>query len=279
MFQTIKCLIRNFGIYGKLDLCWFLRDTRYCLMQILCDLIASGSSIVGVFLLSIRFDGIGGMTREEILFMLGYATLVDGVNSLFFIGNNSSYISRIIGRGQLDHRMIQPVPLWIQLLTQGFCPASGSCKLLCGIALTAYSLHILDFSVSVLWIAGLIFSVVCSALIILSFTYLVSTLAFYAPVAAEEIAIVSNDLFVSLKSYPLGGIAPLWQGIFCTVLPVGLAAWFPSQVLLNQGQLPFAPLTAVAAAVFLAAASLFFRKGLIYYAKNSCPRYSGFGHR
>ena len=34
-------------------------------------------------------------------------------------------ISRVIGRGQLDHWMIQPVPVWIQMATCGFDGADG----------------------------------------------------------------------------------------------------------------------------------------------------------
>ena len=47
------------------------------------------------------------MNQAEILFMMGFSTLVDGIYMMFFIGNNTAMISRIIGRGQLDHVMKQ----------------------------------------------------------------------------------------------------------------------------------------------------------------------------
>ena len=128
-----------------MDLLWFLRDTRYCLLQIFSDTVCAFCTIAGVFLLSEKFGGFGGMNQGEILFMMGFSTLVDGIYMMFFIGNNTSMISRIIGRGQLDHVMIQPVPLWAELLAQGFSPLSGSSMLVCGIGLTAYAVRRLPY--------------------------------------------------------------------------------------------------------------------------------------
>ena len=59
------------------------------------------------------------------LFLLGYALLVRGVIDTFF-NYNVAFISRRIGRGQLDHMLVQPQPLWMALLTEGFAPFSGS---------------------------------------------------------------------------------------------------------------------------------------------------------
>lgn len=284
-FQNVKTLFRLFGVYTKMDIMWFLRDTRYCLLQITADTISAAAAVSGVFLLSIQFGGIGGMNQNEILFMLSYATMVDGVFMLFFAGNNTGSISRIIGRGQLDHNVIQPVPLWIQLITGGFSPISGSSMMVCGIALSIYSIHRLQLSISAIWVAGYLFSVICSNVMIVSVTYIVSCLAFYAPAAAEEISEVARELFTTLKSYPLGGTPLLWQTLFCTILPVGLAAWFPSSILLSKMPnglfegVKFPALTAAVAAILLITATLLFKKGMNYYAKNGSPRYSGFGHR
>jgi len=283
--QNIKTLFRLFGIYSKMDLMWFLRDTRYCLLQIAADTISAAAAVSGVFLLSVQFGGIGGMNENEILFMLSYATVVDGVFVLFFAGSNTGSISRVIGRGQLDHAAIQPVPLWIQLITGGFCPVSGSSMLVCGIALSIYSIHRLQMNISAMWILTYLFSVICSNIIIVSVIYIISCLAFYAPAAAEEISEVARDLFTSLKSYPLGGISVLWQTVFCTLIPVGLAAWLPSTVLFSKVPNSFfggwkAPALILAvSAILLLTANLLFKKGMNYYAKNGSPRYSGFGHR
>ena len=47
-----------------------------------------------------------------------------------FFGYNVLTISRRLGRGQLDHTLVQPQPIWLSLLTEGFMPFSGSPVLL-----------------------------------------------------------------------------------------------------------------------------------------------------
>lgn len=280
ILSNIKTIFRLWHQYAKMDLLWLLRDTRYCLIQIFSDAVTALASVSAVLLISRKFGGIAGMSFEEMLFLCGFAVLIDGFILLFFGGNNIAYISRIIGRGQLDHMLIQPVPLWIQLLTGGFMPFSGSSKLLCGIVLTVISLRRLAFTVMPLWVLWLILNILCSAAIILSFVYVFSCCAFYAPVAAEEIAMVIHDLFSDTKTYPLAGLTKRGATVFCSILPVGLATWFPAEMMLGKTPAGLPGITFyLAAALWCAAAVLLFRKGLIHYGKYSSNRYTGFGHR
>lgn len=280
MPQTVKMIFRLLKQSAEMDLLWFLRDTRYCLLQIFADSVTALASVSAVLLLGWRFGGIGGMTLKQILFLCGYAVTVDGIMTALFGGNNVAYISRVIGRGQLDHMLIQPVPLWMQLLTEGFDPFSGSSRLICGLAILSVSIAQNGICVTPLWIAGLVFSLICSVAVILAVVYIVSFSAFFAPVAAEEISAVVMELFGDIKFYPLGGLSARAAAAFCTVVPVGLAAWFPSCALLGRAPdgLP-AGLTFFAAAILTAAAALLFRKGIQYYEKSGCIRYTGFGHR
>jgi ABC-2 type transport system permease protein len=123
-------------------------------------------------------------------------------------------------------------------------------------------------------------NIICSAAIILSSVYIVSCTAFYAPAAAEEISMDVNELYGAVKGYPLGGLSIRSGLFFCTLIPIGLTAWFPSAVLLgkNPPALP-AALTIIVAAIFTAIAVILFKKGMNYYAKYGSNRYSGFGHR
>lgn len=280
MAGNLKTLFRMFRIYGKMDLLWVLRDTRYFLIQVFADTVGAASAAAGIFLLSERFGGFAGMTKPEILFMLGYGTLVDGIYMLFFANSNVGEMSRIIGRGQLDHSLVQPVPLWIQFLTEGFAPASGGSVLLCGIALTAAAARGLGLRPSVPWLAALVSGVLCSCAVVFACVLIVSCLAFRAPAAAEEIAGVARDLFTTLKNYPLGWLSLPVRAVFCTAVPVGLAAWLPSLNLLGKaGPARFPFFTAAAAAVFVLLSVLTFRKGMKRYEKYGSPRYSGFGFR
>ena len=276
--DNIKILFRLYGQYGKMDLLWLLRDTRYFLLQLVSDAVTGICTITGVLLLSISFGNFSGMSREEILFMMGYSVFLDGIYTVFFIGNNTSMVSRIIGRGQLDHIMIQPVPLWTQLLAQGFSPFSGSPLLILGTGLSWYGAVRAGVAISPGWILLFLFYSVCSCLIMLSFLYLLSCTAFYSPAAAEEIAGTVRDLFSSLKTYPLGKMNGTVRGIFLTLIPIGLASWLPSLILLRTGGKGGIYIPA-AAAVLFTIALLFFKKGLKHYVLHGSPRYTGFGHR
>ncbi len=280
MVANMKRLWQLWGIYAKMDLLWFLRDTKYCVACIVADITSSLASILGVYLLAERFGNIGGMNTDQVLFMLGYACTVDGVISMFFSMNNVAWISRLIGRGQLDHRLIQPVPLWMQLASEGFLPISGNSTLLCGITITMAAISRLTLAVDGLWIGGFLFSLLCSVAVILSCSYIAGSVAFYAPVAGEEISTTAIGLFGALKTFPIGGLALVTRAMLCTVVPVGLAAWFPANVLLGQtpSDMPGVLLLMVTITLAFIATKLF-KRGMKHYAKRGSIRYHDRGHR
>ena len=107
------------------------RDFRFFLINIVSDIILNLAGVTAVFLLAERFEGIGLWSRDQIIFMLGYAALVRGFLDMGF-SYNVLQISRRIGRGQMDHTLIQPQPVWMGLLTEGFMPFSGSWSLFTG---------------------------------------------------------------------------------------------------------------------------------------------------
>ncbi|WP_313074161.1 ABC-2 family transporter protein [Lacrimispora sp.] len=284
--DNLKTLFRLYRRYAVMDLLWLLRDTRYFFIQVLSDGISGGCTVAGVYLLSLNFDHFAGMKQSEILFMMGYALFVDGIFNLLFIGNNSGFISRIVGRGQLDHIIIQPVPLWAELLAQGFSPFSGSPLFLFGTGLAIYGAIKAGIVINAVWISIFVFYGICSCLLIMSFLYIISCMAFYAPAAAEEISMVGRDLFSTLKTYPLGSMNPVVKRMFLTVLPIGLSAWFPSLLLLKAGTkgitalafLPSLYLPGVTL-VFMLTALFLFKKGMKHYERYGSPRYTGFGFR
>lgn len=280
MGGNLAQLFKLWGIYARLDLTWFLRDTKYCLMAIVADLISNISAIAAVFLLAERFGNIGGMSRDQILFMLGYACVIDGVILMFFSMNNIAWISRLIGRGQLDHRLVQPVPLWMQFATEGFIPVSGNSMLLSGLAVVWVAASRLMLPMGAVWLLLLVGSILCSTAVILSFSYILGSLAFYAPGAGEEISTTAVGLFSALKTFPIGGFSGAAKAVLCTILPVGLAAWLPANVLLGQppSGLGGALLPAVTLCLVFAASQLF-KKGLKHYAKSGSIRYHDRGHR
>ncbi|MDD3336895.1 MAG: ABC-2 family transporter protein [Eubacteriales bacterium] len=278
--DNLKGLFSLYGLYGKMDLRWAIQDPGTFAMVVASETIGNIASILGVMLLALRFGGVGGLTTDEILFMLGFFQMADGLTFMLFGSLNVMHISRRVGRGQLDHMLIQPRPLWMQLMAEGFMPVSGSYGLLTGIILTCIACARLQLTVSIPWLFLLLIYILCHAALSVGQMYLYGAAAFYRPVACEEISSVICDLNTQLGKFPLAGLPPWMTMILTTLLPVGLAAYIPSLILLHKFQKgPILALPLAVAAAFLIAASYAFRKGLHYYAKVSCNRYKDMGFR
>jgi ABC-2 type transport system permease protein len=262
-----------------MDLLWLLRDTRYALLGIGGDIVSNVATVSGVFLIASRFGGIGGMNAGEVLFMMAYSTMATGLFILFGSGNNI-HISRIIGRGQLEHLFIQPLPLGVQLATCGFMPFTGGGNLIMGIVLMAAAVRRMGLQVTFLWFFSLLAYLLATLTVIVARSYLVSSMAFYAPAAAEEISSTAIDGTWFMSTFPLSGMPAFIQIPLLTVLPEGLMAWFPSLCLLGR---PPLNLTAyypmVFALIISLIASAIFRKGLTHYVTKGSNRYLPHGFR
>jgi len=277
--KKLKRIISLYGIAAKMDLVWLLRDTKYALAIIASDIISNISVISGVYLIAIRFGGIGGMSVDEVLFMMGYSTIITGIFILFGSGNNI-HISRIIGRGQLEHLFIQPNSLKLQLITSGFGPFTGSSNLIIGFILLIISINQLKLQITIWWVVMLFIYLTATMVTIVARAYFVSTAAFYAPVAAEEIATTAIEGTWQLSTFPLSVMPAFIQVPLITILPEGLMAWFPSLCLLGRPPLNLTEYYPLAYALILAlAANYIFRKGMNYYVTKGSNRYVPYGFR
>lgn len=272
-------LLQLYGIYARMDLAWFFKDTKICLMAVGADLVSNIAAVSGIFLLAYRFDGVGGMDKYEVLFMLGYVTTITGIIQAFF-NFNVSHISRRIGRGQLEHMLIQPLPLTVQLLTEGFIPFSGTSNLISGLLVMRLALVWLGVALSAGWIVNLLLQLAVTTVLVMAINYLFSSLAFYAPVQAEEISTYVRSTTHNLSTYPLSGMSLLVQLPLVSVFPAGLMGWYPSLALLSEAPLGLSGyFPAMVAAGFALAASGVFLRGLKHYRTVGSPRYSAIGHR
>jgi len=279
---NVARVLRLWAMYATMDFLLVARDLKLFLTWAFSDLVLNLAGALGLFLLAERFAGIGRWTTDQVLFLLGYGATADGILSMFF-GYNIAYISRRLGRGQFDHTLIQPQPIWMSLLTEGFSPAFGLPVLLPGICLMVWSARSLALPASPAWTGFLLLNLVASAAVILAFQFLWGSLAFYAPRSAEEINSSTIGLMSQLRVFPLDNLGAFLTGSLLTVLPVGFVAWRPVQALLgSSGPAVFpAPLwqTPLAALVFWLMASAAFTKGFRHYVRVGSQRYSSFGHR
>lgn len=276
---TIKRFYELFMLYAKMDLAMLLRDTKYTLLYMFTDALASIASVSGIFLLAMRFEGIGVMSKYEMLFMLGYITVLSGIFRIFCTMNNA-HISRRIGRGQLEHMFIQPLPMAVQLSTEGFIPFTGSSIIFCGILIVIAAVNQLGIVIPLWWVLSFIFNIFLSIFILICQSYLFASTAFYAPAACEEISSLVIGQLGTLKNYPLSGMPNWIKTPLLTVLPYGLMGWFPSMILLGKSPFKLAFLYPVLLAGILYAITYYlFKKGFKHYVKTGSNRYISGGHR
>jgi ABC-2 type transport system permease protein len=277
--HPLKRLVRLWGLYAGMDLLFLARGPQAALAFYLSDLVVGLAAVTATFLLAERFDGIGPWSKVQVLFLLGYALLVRGVIDIFF-NYNLAFISRRIGRGQLDHVLIQPQPLWMVLLTEGFAPITGSGMFLPGLGLLIWAGRQQDIVVSPAWSLLFVVDLVASIAVVLAFEYIVGSLAFWAPRAAEEINNSSWRLITQLAPFPLEGLSAWALGGLLTVVPVGLVAWYPARVLLGIGTTSWdSVLLPAVALVLITLAFWIFTRGLRHYGRTGSTRYLDYGHR
>lgn len=276
---SFAAVLRQWRLFAWMDLTWMTRNLGFFLTEFVSGLVMSVATVTATFLLAARFDGIGPWTTPQIIFMLGYSTLVQGLVGMFF-GYNVAFVSRRIGRGQLDHTLIQPRPIWVTLLTEGFTPFSASTTVVAGVVLIIWSASRIALAVSAGWLALAFVNLVASCAIVLAFAFLWGSLAFWAPRAAEEISTSALRMMRLLTSFPLDGLGPVWLGGLLTALPAGFAAWFPCRALLDIDRAPYAlGLTPLAASVITALTIVIFHRGMKHYGRVGSQRYLSFGHR
>jgi ABC-2 type transport system permease protein len=267
------------AVTARMDLLWILDGPRTAAAWYVADAIFALSAVSSTFLVAERFGGIGAWSKSEVLFLLGFALLVRGIVDLGF-GFNVSFISRRIGRGQLDHMLLMPQPLWTTILADGFCPASGSAMAVAGLAALATAVRALDLALTAGWLALFAVHVLSASAVVLAFSYLWATLAFVAPRAAEEINSESMGLIRQLAPFPLDGMDAWLTAGLVSVVPAGFVAWLPSRVLLGKSpdavSFVWTPLAALGFVLLAAAA---FRAGLRRYGRTGSTRYLAHGHR
>jgi ABC-2 type transport system permease protein len=260
-----------------MDFASLTRDTVFMLFFMFSDILANASAVSGLFLLAWRFGGLGSLDKFEVLFMLAYGNIITGILNIWG-GNNFVYPSRIIARGQMEHMFIIPLPFFTQM-TIGFYPFTCSSTFLTGVILMAVSVFNIGAVLPVWWALALAANIIISVVITVALSYLVSTLAFYAPVQCEEIS--ADVLYCALytSQFPLSGMPAYIKYPLLTIFPAGLLAWLPAMIIFGRSTAAsnFYPL--LFAAALTLCASYFFRKGLRYYVKKGINRYHAGGHR
>lgn len=274
-----KRLLKLWALYARMDWYYTTQDVFTASVTIFSELLWGLATLAGTALLAVQFGGVGALSAEEVLVMLSFHLFARGWEVMLFAGNNVSCISRRIGRAQVDHMLIQPIPLWMQLLTEGFMPVSGCQQLLCGLIALGLFVPRAGVAVTFGWLILLGLLVICRLAIYLSLSYASGSAAFYDPVGCEELSAVVLDLCDTVSDYPLSGMPRLLVGTLCTVIPLGVLTYLPGLILLGRADAVWAAWPVLLSLLLVAAAQTLFRKGLKHYVQVGCARYKSMGHR
>lgn len=279
MFHTLTRFLRLLRLYAWLDFMWITRSWQSAVLYYFGEVVVAAAAITSTLLLAERFNGIGAWSKPQVLFMLGYAAMSTGLLYIFF-GYNVLFISRRLGRGQFDHTLIQPQPVWLALLTDGFNPFGASGAFLAGMTLVIWAGPSLSLPLTVEWWGMFLLNLLASASVVLSVAFFWGSLAFFAPRAAEEINTPIIHLFDQLKFFPLDGLSAGMLTGLLTFAPVGFTAWYPTRALLGLDTAWYALwLTPLAALVMGALAIGLFSQGMRHYERIGSGRYRDMGHR
>jgi ABC-2 type transport system permease protein len=267
---------RQLGSAARLDFLFVVRGRATVLIWLLTDFVSYTSGTAAVLLIAERFQGIAGWSKSELVFLIGFSTTAAALQQVLF-GYNLATISRRIGRGQLDHVLIQPQPLLLCFLTEGFSPFSSLGALIPGITLVVLG-GVASHMATVGFFVKTAVCCLSSMAILLSSSYILGSAAFWAPRGAEELSTRASALLL-VTNFPLDPLPRGLRTILTTILPVGLVAWFPASVLLGRRPPWEWILTPLAACVAASIAAIVFKIGLRRYERTGSSRYSTFGHR
>src|SRR5437899_665916 len=85
--SSMARLLRLWRLYAYLDLVWITRDLKSAILYYVSDTIVNIASITAMLLLAERFEGIGSWSKFQVVFMLGYGSVVRGLLDTFFSYN------------------------------------------------------------------------------------------------------------------------------------------------------------------------------------------------
>jgi ABC-2 type transport system permease protein len=270
--------LRLLGAATRLNVARILRTREQAIAYTLTDFIWHSGATLAPVLVVARFGHVGAWPLAAVVFMLGYGAIV--ASTMDVLGDSPWRLSHRIGRGQLDHFLIQPQPLWRTLLTDSFTPFDFWPVLTMGVVLMATSAARLQVPVSPAWLGLLGLNLAASIAVQTAFLYAWGCVAFWAPRGAEEISSAAASLLHEV-SFPLDPVPRALRVVLVTAVPSGLLSWLPSRALLHvAGGGPMdAWVTPLAAVVLGAFAFALFQLGMRTYRRTGSRRYSDNGHR
>jgi ABC-2 type transport system permease protein len=206
-----------------------------------------------------RYPTIGGFSLTDMALLQGVLATAFGVGVVFAAGVRE--LARMIADGELDTFLTQPKPPLAHVVASRMM-ANGLGDIAYGVLLTATFADVHGAA----W-AWLPVGVLAGSVVWVSFGVLVHSIAFWAG-PFQALAKQLNEILITVTNYPDRMYGGALRVALFTVLPAGLLAWLPAQLVRDPSLANLASVLGGAAGLAIAA-RLVFRAGLRRYESGS----------
>lgn len=206
-----------------------------------------------------RFDHIRGYRLPDMLALFGVSTCVFGLVVVAFGGVLD--LAQTITEGNLDALLSQPKNVLLRAIATR-SRASGWGDIASGSAMLVLSGYVHLANVPIVLMA-----VLSGALVLLSSAVLINSAAFWLS-EIESISLHAFNFLLALALYPPTLFGGATKVLLFTVLPAGLVAYLPVE-LVRDFHAGTALLAVAAALVYAGVAWFVFQRGLRHYASGS----------
>lgn len=257
--QLIRILIR-------LSLMKQMAYRPHFFMMILAKIIRMGLLFFFFQAIFFKVDRIGQWTFDQVLLLFATFHIVDYLMSITFQRNLAFFLPRCVQTGELDTRLILPVPLLLFLSLEEVDMIDFFSFLPCA-AFLLYVLYRLDFAFSPAQFLVYLLLVVNALVFLYAIILIIATTSFWTT-QSFGLAVIFDNL-LRIGRYPLDIFEGFWKIIFIYFLPLVLIAQVPVQALLDSLSIPMAFFSLGIAVLFLWVALRFWRLGLKNYLSAS----------
>lgn len=213
-----------------------------------------------------QVDSIGGWNRGQTTIFLGTFSLLNAINmTIYFFGVIS--IPGKIKSGELDHYLTKPVNTLLRITFENINLGSAPLILL-SIGIIAYGVSLTGIVLSAGILLLYIFYILLMVVLYYNMEVIIRTIPFFVISAAsiEHLEGAAFDLCMRVPGVLFNGI---FKVLFYFILPYGIMATVPTQIITNSASEITILLSAITVCVFTVFTQWFWKLGLKHYKSAS----------
>ncbi len=205
--------------------------------------------------------GIPGWSFEEFLLMQGIFIFVFGISHAF-VEMMAWKTSFFVQEGIFDNVLVRPYNSLLQMMTTSV-DMDGFARMGAGLIIIIFALTKLALGISLVNVILFIILIIIAILFSFSVSIMASALSFY--VVKSGVIVEMLDSLGWLGQYPLFIYGRVGTFLLSFVFPIGLAAFYPAQVILGRIALPFVIVLAAIGILFFSLSVIMWERAIKHY--------------